>query len=472
MTEIFSADGWLNTFVSGINNILWTYILVAVLIACAILFTIKTHGVQFRMVGEMIRLLGDSTKKTHEKHVSSFEAFAVSIASRVGTGNLAGVATAIAVGGPGAIFWMWLIALLGSATAFVESTLAQLYKRKTTGSYIGGPAYYMMFGLKKPWMAKLYAVLMTATFCMAYISIQSNTICGAMQEAFGIQPWLMGLLLVVFSTLCIFGGINRIAKISSIFVPVMAVLYILLAVVIIVMNIRLLPSVFRIILDNAFGLQLFAGGTFGAMMMNGIKRGLFSNEAGEGSAACAASIADVSHPVKQGLVQALSVFTDTLLICSCTAFIILLSGVYTNHDLNGIQLTQNALLSEVGKAGPVFVALAIFMFAFSSIIGNYTYGEMNVKFLTKDRRWLFFVRVMNGIVMVMFGALASLDLVWSLGDLFMGCITLCNLYAIVRLHPRAVWLLKDYVRQKRAGIKSPSFHKEQMAEIESEIDAW
>lgn len=303
MTEIFSADGWLNTFVSGINNILWTYILVAVLIVCAVLFTIKTRGVQFRMIGEMIRLLGDSTKRTHEKHVSSFEAFAVSIASRVGTGNLAGVATAIAVGGPGAVFWMWIIALLGSATAFVESTLAQLYKRKTTGSYIGGPAYYMMFGLKKRWMARLYAVLMTVTFCMAYISIQSNTICGAMQEAFGIQPWLMGLLLVVFSTLCIFGGINRIAKISSIFVPVMAVLYILLAVVIIVMNIRLLPSVFCIILDNAFGLQQFAGGTFGAMMMNGIKRGLFSNEAGEGSAACAASIADVSHPVKQGLVR-------------------------------------------------------------------------------------------------------------------------------------------------------------------------
>jgi AGCS family alanine or glycine:cation symporter len=472
MTGFFSADGWLNTFISGINNILWTYILVAVLIACAILFTIKTRGVQFRMVGEMIRLLGDSTKKTHEKHVSSFEAFAVSIASRVGTGNLAGVATAIAVGGPGAIFWMWIIALLGSATAFVESTLAQLYKRKTTGSYIGGPAYYMMFGLKKRWMARLYAVLITATFCMAYISIQSNTICGAMQEAFGIEPWLMGIFLVIFSTLCIFGGINRIAKISSIFVPVMAVFYVLLAVVIIAMNIRLLPSVFKIILENAFGFQQFAGGTFGAMMMTGIKRGLFSNEAGEGSAACAASIADVSHPVKQGLVQALSVFTDTLLICSCTAFIILLSGVYTNHNLNGIQLTQNALLSEVGKVGPAFVALAIFMFAFSSIIGNYTYGEMNVKFLTKKRGWLFFVRVMNGIVMVMFGALASLDLVWSLGDFFMGCITLCNLYAIVRLHPRAVWLLKDYVSQKRAGIKSPEFHKEQMPKIKDEIEAW
>lgn len=232
------------------------------LIVCAVLFTIKTHGVQFRMIGEMIRLLGDSTKKTHEKHVSSFEAFAVSIASRVGTGNLAGVATAIAVGGPGAIFWMWVIALLGSATAFVESTLAQLYKRKTEGSYIGGPAYYMMFGLHKRWMARLYAVLITITFCMAYISIQSNTICGAMQGAFGVQPWLMGLILVVLATACVFGGINRIAKVSSIFVPVMAVLYILLALVILAVNIQLVPRMFALIIENAFGFRQFTGGTF------------------------------------------------------------------------------------------------------------------------------------------------------------------------------------------------------------------
>lgn len=472
MTYFFSADGWLNTVVTSINNVLWTYILVALLIGCAVLFTIKTRGVQFRMIGEMIRLLGDSTKKTHEKHVSSFEAFAVSIASRVGTGNLAGVATAIAVGGPGAVFWMWVIALLGSATAFVESTLAQLYKRKTEGSYIGGPAYYMMFGLHKPWMARLYAVLITVTFCMAYISIQSNTICGAMQQAFGIEPWLMGVILVVLSTLCVFGGINRIARVSSIFVPVMAVLYVVLAIVIIVINIRLVPSMFVIIFEHAFGFRQFAGGTFGAMMMTGIKRGLFSNEAGEGSAACAASIADVSHPVKQGLVQALSVFTDTLLICSCTAFIILLSGVYTDSSLNGIQLTQSALQGEIGLAGPTFIAIAIFMFAFSSIIGNYTYGEMNVKFLTSKRLWLVFVRVMNGIVMVMFGALASLDLVWSLGDLFMGCITICNLFAIVKLHPQAVFLLRDYVRQKRSGVKSPTFDKSKMPEVADELSAW
>ena len=472
MDHFFSANGWLNQAISSLNTVLWSYILIVALIACALYFTFKTRGVQFRMFFEMIRLLGDSTKKEHEKHVSSFEAFAVSIASRVGTGNLAGVATAIAVGGPGAVFWMWVIALLGSATACVESTLAQLYKRKTQGSFIGGPAYYMKFGLRKPRMAKLYAVLITVTFCMAYISIQSNTICAAADKAFGVPPLVMGLILVVLSTLCVFGGIGRIAKVSSVIVPVMAILYVVLAVVIILMNLRLIPHVFAVILSNAFGLQQFAGGTLGATMMNGIKRGLFSNEAGEGSAACAASIASVSHPVKQGLVQALSVFTDTLLICSCTAFIILISGVFTTPGLNGVQLTQMALQSEIGPIGTQFVAIAIFFFAFSSIIGNYTYGEMNVKFLTARKGWLTFVRVMNGVVMVFFGSLASLDLVWSLGDLFMGSITLCNLVAIVKLSPQACFLLNDYRQQKRNGIKRPVFHRSQMPDIEKDIEAW
>ena len=472
MDHFFSANGWLNQAISSLNTVLWSYILIVALIACALYFTFKTRGVQFRMFFEMIRLLGDSTKKEHEKHVSSFEAFAVSIASRVGTGNLAGVATAIAVGGPGAVFWMWVIALLGSATAFVESTLAQLYKRKTQGSFIGGPAYYMKFGLRKPRMAKLYAVLITVTFCMAYISIQSNTICAAADKAFGVPPLVMGLILVVLSTLCVFGGIGRIAKVSSVIVPVMAILYVVLAVVIILMNLRLIPHVFAVILSNAFGLQQFAGGTLGATMMNGIKRGLFSNEAGEGSAACAASIASVSHPVKQGLVQALSVFTDTLLICSCTAFIILISGVFTTPGLNGVQLTQMALQSEIGPIGTQFVAIAIFFFAFSSIIGNYTYGEMNVKFLTARKGWLTFVRVMNGVVMVFFGSLASLDLVWSLGDLFMGSITLCNLVAIVKLSPQACFFLNDYRQHTRNRIKTPVFHLIHMKKKKKDIEAW
>ena len=342
MIELFSADGWLNQTIVSVNYFTWTYILVAGLVICALWFTWRTRFVQFRMVGEMVRLLGESTG-THdkgEKHVSSFQAFAVSIASRVGTGNLAGVASAIAIGGPGAVFWMWVIALLGSATAFIESTLAQLYKRRHADSFIGGPAYYILHGMHCKWMSKLFAVLITITFCMAYISIQSNTICGAMQKAFSIDPTWMGFALAILSLAIVFGGIQRIAKVSSVLVPLMAVGYVLLALVIIVMNIQLIPHVFRLIIENAFGIEQIAGGGLGATMMNGIKRGLFSNEAGEGSAPNIAATASTTHPVKQGLIQSLGVFTDTLLVCSCTAFIIIISGLYVNNSESGFSLRR------------------------------------------------------------------------------------------------------------------------------------
>ena len=473
MKEIFSADGWLNSSIVSINDFLWSYLLVAGLVACALWFTWKTHFVQFRMVGEMIRLLGESADRQDagEKHVSSFQAFAVSIASRVGTGNLAGVASAIAIGGPGAVFWMWVIALLGSSTAFVESTLAQLYKRRHADSFIGGPAYYILYGMHCKWMAKLFAVLITMTFCMAYISVQSNTICGAMQKAFSIDPFWMGVVLAVLSLAIVFGGIQRIAKVSSVLVPLMAVGYVILALVIIAMNLQLIPHVFRIIVENAFGIGPVVGGGLGATMMNGIKRGLFSNEAGEGSAPNIAATASTSHPVKQGLIQSLGVFTDTLLVCSCTAFIII-SGIYTWSSESGILLTQGALENEVGGAGSVFVAIAIFFFAFSSIIGNYYYGEANVRFLTRRSSPILFLRIMTGGVMVLFGALASLDLVWSLGDLFMGLITVCNLIAIFSLGKYAFRLLEDYRSQKRSGVKSPVFRRETMPEIAEELECW
>ena len=420
---------------------------------------------QFRMVGEMVRLLGESTG-THdkgEKHVSSFQAFAVSIASRVGTGNLAGVASAIAIGGPGAVFWMWIIALLGAATAFIESTLAQLYKRRHADSFIGGPAYYILHGMHCKWMAKLFAVLITLTFCMAYISIQSNTICGAMDKAFSIAPVWMGVVLAVLSLVIVFGGIQRIAKVSSILVPLMAVGYVLLALVIIIMNIQLIPSVFRLIIENAFGFEQIAGGGLGATMMNGIKRGLFSN---------VAATASTTHPVKQGLIQSLGVFTDTLLVCSCTAFVIIISGLYVNSTDSGIKLTQIALESEVGTAGPIFIAIAIFFFAFSSIIGNYYYGEANVRFLTQNPSAILVLRVITGGVMVMFGAIASLDLVWSIGDFFMALITICNLIAILTLGKYAFRLLDNYRQQKCAGIKSPVFKRDMMPDIEKDIECW
>ena len=474
MIDLFSANGWLNTSIVFVNDFVWSYILVGCLIVCALWFTWRTHFVQFRMVGEMVRLLGESTG-THdkgEKHVSSFQAFAVSIASRVGTGNLAGVASAIAIGGPGAVFWMWIIALLGAATAFIESTLAQLYKRRHADSFIGGPAYYILHGMHCKWMAKLFAVLITLTFCMAYISIQSNTICGAMDKAFSIAPVWMGVVLAVLSLVIVFGGIQRIAKVSSILVPLMAVGYVLLVLVIIIMNIQLIPSVFRLIIENAFGFEQIAGGGLGATMMNGIKRGLFSNEAGEGSAPNVAATASTTHPVKQGLIQSLGVFTDTLLVCSCTAFVIIISGLYVNSTDSGIKLTQIALESEVGTAGPIFIAIAIFFFAFSSIIGNYYYGEANVRFLTQNPSAILVLRVITGGVMVMFGAIASLDLVWSIGDFFMALITICNLIAILTLGKYAFRLLDNYRQQKRAGIKSPVFKRDMMPDIEKDIECW
>ena len=474
----------MNDLITTLNDVLWGYVLIFALVGCGLWFTWRLRFVQFRMVGEMFRLLTDSAVDTvksqtdaspqegRRKHISSFQAFAVSVATRVGTGNLAGVATAIAVGGPGAVFWMWVIALIGSATAFVESTLAQLFKQPHKDSFIGGPAYYIQRGLHQRWMAVLFAVLITVTFGLSYNSIQSNTICGAMQQAFGWPPLIVGTVLALLGLVIVFGGIHRIAQVSAVLVPVMAVGYMLLALVVIVMNIGLIPHVMKAIVLDAFGIQQIAGGGIGATMMHGVKRGLFSNEAGEGSAPNVAATATVSHPVKQGLIQALGVFTDTLLVCSSTAFIILLSGLYSTPGLNGIALTQSALQSEVGTAGPVFVAVAILLFAFSSIIGNYYYGEANIRFITHDTRVITLYRVCSAGLMVLFGAFASLELVWSLGDLCMALLTACNLVAIVLLGRYAFRLLDDYRSQQRRGLREPTFHRSQLPELEADLTSW
>jgi len=460
-------------WITSINDVLWTYILIIMLLGCAAWFTIKTRFVQFRMMGEMIRLLGDSTSKAEDKkhHISSFQAFAVSLASRVGTGNLAGVATAITVGGPGAVFWMWIIALLGSSSAFIESTLAQLYKVQGKTSYIGGPAYYMKKGLKQPWMGVLFAVLIIFTFAFSFNTVQSNTICAAFEEAFQVDPTLLGIILTALTLAIIFGGIQRIAKVSSIIVPIMALGYILLAFTIIILNITSLPAVFKLIVSSAFGWEQALGGGIGMALMQGIKRGLFSNEAGMGSAPNVAATADVTHPAKQGLIQTLGVFTDTLIICTCTAFIILFSGVPLGGESNGVRLTQMALNNEIGQAGTVFVAIAILFFAFSSIIGNYYYGEANLRYITKNKIVMTVFRLMTG-AMVMFGALASLDLAWSLADVCMGLMTICNLIAIAFLGKYAFRLLDDYCQQKRKGIKDPTFTKDKMKDIEQDIECW
>ena len=460
-------------WITSINDVLWTYILIIMLLGCAVWFTIRTKFVQFRMFKEMIRLLGDSTSKAEgkEHHISSFQAFAVSLASRVGTGNLAGVATAITVGGPGAVFWMWLIALLGSSSAFIESTLAQLYKVKGEASYVGGPAYYMKKGLKQPWMGVLFAVLIIFTFAFAFNTVQSNTICAAFEQAFQFDHVTIGVILTILTLMIIFGGIQRIAKVSSIIVPVMALGYILLAFIIVGMNITHLPDVIKLIVNSAFGWEQAFGGGIGVALMQGIKRGLFSNEAGMGSAPNVAATADVSHPVKQGLIQTLGVFSDTLVICTCTAFIIIFSGVPLGGEANGVQLTQMALDNEIGSGGSIYVAIAILFFAFSSIIGNYYYGEANLRYITHNKWVMVLFRLMTG-AMVMFGALASLDLAWSLADVCMGLMTICNLIAIVLLGKYAFRLLEDYREQKRRGIKDPVFTKDKMKDIQQDIECW
>lgn len=461
-----------NNWIISINDYMWSYLLIVPLILLGIYFTLRSGYVQFRHFGEMFRLLGQGIAGSNSKNsVSSFQAFCIATASRVGTGNLAGVATAIALGGPGAIFWMWLLALVGSASAFIESTLAQIYKEKGEKSFIGGPAFYMKKGLHKKWMGSLFAIIIIITFGLVFNSVQANTISLAFSELFGLNRfWLAGIL-TLFTLLTIFGGIHRVARVSGILVPIMAIAYILVALYILATHLPLLPSLIGHIFANAFGIEQFVGGGIGATIMQGVRRGLFSNEAGMGSAPNAAATATVSHPVKQGLIQALSVFTDTLVICSCTAFIILLSGIPLDGTLKGIQLTQAALSNEIGLFGSYFIAISILLFAFSSIVGNYSYCETNLFFISRHPAGLPLYRSAVG-AMVFFGAIAGLDIVWNLADIAMGIMTLINLIAITLLAPIAIKALKDYRAQKAKGIKSPHFTAKSIPELQGQATEW
>ncbi len=449
----------LNDFILKFNDVLWTYILIAMLLVLGVYFSFKTKFVQFRYIKEMFRLLGDGFSADKKKgSISSFQAFCISTASRVGTGNLAGIAIAISVGGPGAIFWMWLIALIGAASSFVESTLAQIYKEKAEdGSFRGGPAYYMQKGLNKRWMGVIFSILITIAFGLIFNSVQSNTITLAFKDAFGVDRLIVGIILTLITLFVIFGGVHRVAKVSEVIVPIMALAYIAVALFILITNITEVPSILKLIIENAFGFKEFVGGTLGGALLMGIKRGLFSNEAGMGSAPNAAATADVTHPVKQGLIQTLGVFTDTIIICSCTAFIILLSGVnYLDKSVTGIQLTQRALSAQVGPWGNTFIAICILLFAFSSIVGNYYYGESNIEFLSKNKIVLYVYRFLV-VGMVLFGSIAEIDIVWNLADVFMGLMAITNLIAITMLSKQAFLALKDYQDQKRSGIKEPLF---------------
>ncbi|WP_020700524.1 alanine/glycine:cation symporter family protein [Selenomonas bovis] len=462
----------MNAAVNAVNDVLWSYVLIVVLIACGLYFTFATRFVQVRMLPEMLRLLTEGIGKQTEGHaISSFQAFCVSTASRVGVGNIAGVAIAIVTGGPGAVFWMWLIAFIGCATGFVESTLAQIYKLpRGNGKFHGGPAYYIKNALHQPGVAKLFALLISVTFGLVYVSVQANTIALSAQTI-GIDPAITAAFLCIFTALVICGGMHRIAKVTEFLVPIMAGLYLLVALVIILLHLSEVPAMFALIFHDAFSPQAAVGGGLGTAMITGIKRGLFSNEAGEGSVPNAAATAAVTHPVKQGLVQSFGVYVDTWIVCSATAFIILLTGQYTiGGECTGIALAQASLASVFGSLAPAAVSLMILLFAFSSIVGNYYYGEINIAFFDGNtRRYLAVFRICV-VLMVLFGSLATLQLVWNLADLFMGLLCLTNLYAITRLAPYARRALRDY-QEKRARSEDPSFAASDI-ELTDGIYAW
>ncbi len=457
----------LGNIIGSINHILWSYVLIVMLIGLGGYFTFKTDFVQFKFFIEMFRTFSD--KSENKDAVSPFQAFCISAASRVGTGNLAGVALAISLGGPGAIFWMWIITLIGAASSFVESTIAQVYKVRDKKGYRGGPAYYMERALNQRGMGILFSILIIVAFGLVFNSVQANTITYAFEEAFGVGRFHTGIILTVFTGIVIFGGVHRVAKVSETIVPVMGIAYILVSFYVVAINFRHIPEMFSIILKGAFNMDGVIGGGLGAALMQGIKRGLFSNEAGMGSAPNAAAAASTTHPVKQGFIQTLGVFTATLLICSATAFIILLSGKYGVQGVEGIKLTQLALASQVGQWAYTFIAVCILLFAFSSIVGNYYYGETNIEFIGESKEMLYLYRIFV-LAMVMFGAVAKVEVVWSLADLFMGSMAIINLIAITLLSKVAVAALKDYAQQKKEG-KNPVFNVNVLDSVEG-IECW
>ena len=476
MTDLISFMNGIPDLISFMNDLLWGSVLVYLLVGVGIYFTLRLGFIQFRHFGHMFSVLKNS-RKADKAGISSFQALCTSLAARVGTGNMAGVAVALTAGGPGAIFWMWLIAMLGMATSFAESTLAQLYKTKDRdGNYRGGPAYYMEKGLGMRWMGVLFSVFLIIAFGLVFNAVQANSIANAMHNAFGWQENYVGIAVVLLSAVVIFGGIKRIARVAEFIVPVMALAYLLLALFVMFANIEKLPAILALIVKSAFGLQEAAAGGLGyaiaQAMINGIKRGLFSNEAGMGSAPNAAASATPypPHPASQGYVQMLGVFMDTIVICSATVAIILMSGEYVPHgEVTGIELTQTALSSQVGDWGGIFVAVAIFFFAFTSIIANYSYAETNLIFLEHNHKaglGLFRIIVLG---MVMFGAVASLPIVWSLADVSMGLMAIVNLVAILLLSGTVIKLAKDYNRQLKQG-KLPTFDANDFPELQSQLE--
>ena len=447
----------MNSILTNINNVMYTFVLLILLAGVGIYFTIRTRGVQIRLLKDGIASLMEKSEKTDQEgqpKVSSFQALMISTASRVGTGNIAGIATAIAAGGPGSVFWMWLMAVIGGASAFVESTLAQIYKVRQNGQFRGGPSYYMERALKKRWLGILFSVLLIICFAYGFNGLQSFNMSSALEYYIAdysktIWPVSLGLILAAATAAVIWGGVHRIGFITSVMVPVMATIYILIGLVTMILHIRELPAVFAMIFENAFDFRSMAGGFAGSAVVIGVKRGLFSNEAGMGSAPNASASADVEHPVKQGLVQVISVFIDTLLICSSTAMMLLVSGVEGKTGvMDGIPFVQAAISANVGHWGIHFITVSIFAFAFSSLVGNYYYAESNILFIKNSKILLNVFRV-TCVAAIFLGAQADFSLMWNIADITMGCMALVNIVVIFLLGGTAVKALKHYEMLKK-----------------------
>ena len=456
-----------------INDFLWGQVLVIVLVAVGVLFTVASRFVQFRYFGRMFKVLGGAMH--HEKgHVSSFQALVVSVAGRVGSGNIAGVAVAITLGGPGAVFWMWLIGLMGMATSFFECSLAQLYKRyEPDGTYRGGPAYYLTHGINQRWLAIIFSVLLLITFGFGFNAVQSYVVATSLNASFGVPAWITGSLMAVLLGATIFGGIKRIAVVAEVIVPVMAIGYFLAAILVIGLNLSEVPATLAYIVRSALGLESAVGGGIGVAIMQGVKRGLFSNEAGLGSAPNVAAVAQVPHPANQGIVQAFSVFIDTLVMCTCTALIILLSDVYEPGaaGVSGVALTQGALASHVGDWGGSFVSVALVLFAFSSIMYNYYLGENALNYFSEDNRSLFNAFRVAVLGLVVWGSMQDLGTVFGFADLTMGLLGLVNLIGLVWMFKIGMRLLRDY-EAKSADGQQPRLNPEDWSDLDIDPRAW
>lgn len=461
--------------ISDVNNALYGYILIILLVLCGLYFTVRSRFAQFRLFPQQLKCVGEKPKD--KKGISSFQALMVSTASRVGTGNIIGVSTALCLGGFGSVFWMWMIALIGVASALVESTLAQIFKKRgADGTFYGGPAYYIEAGLKSRFLAVVFSIFLIVTYGFGFNMLASynlqSTFSGYSFYDAKITPWIIGVILAVLVGYCLLGGGKRIVKVTGVLVPVMGILYVLVALFIVVLNIDLLPGVFQRIFKEAFDVKAIFGGFSGSCVMYGIKRGLFSNEAGVGSAPNASATADVNHPVTQGLVQILSVFIDTILICSATAFMCLCSGVEPTEALSGAPYVQKALENVFGMAGPIFITVAMILFAFTTLLGNLFYVDQCVFHILKREPGRNFKRIYHLIaaLIILVGAVLSADLLWNIADITMGLMALINIPTILILGKYAMRALKDYDKQRKAG-KEITFHAIDIG-LESDVDCW